>query len=70
MCFNVMCTLGIMCELLWSDPMPGPGRAPSKRGVGLQFGPDITKQFLDYNGLDYIIRSHSTWAAQAKFIAL
>ena len=25
---------GIMCELLWSDPMPAPGRAPSKRGVG------------------------------------
>lgn len=25
---------GIMCELLWSDPMPAMGRAPSKRGVG------------------------------------
>ncbi|KAJ8045673.1 Serine/threonine-protein phosphatase 5 [Holothuria leucospilota] len=49
---------GIMCELLWSDPQPQPGRAPSKRGVGIQFGPDITKKFLDRNNLEYIIRSH------------
>lgn len=28
---------GIMCELLWSDPMYTPGRAPSKRGVGSKF---------------------------------
>ena len=30
----------------------------SKRGVGLAFGPDITKQFLDSNGLSMIVRSH------------
>lgn len=29
---------GIMCELLWSDPQNQNGRAPSKRGVGCQFG--------------------------------
>ncbi|CAH1995895.1 unnamed protein product [Acanthoscelides obtectus] len=49
---------GPMCELLWSDPQPQPGRAPSKRGVGCQFGPDVTKRFLELNNLDYIIRSH------------
>lgn len=27
---------GPMCELLWSDPQPQEGRAPSKRGVGCQ----------------------------------
>ncbi|CAL4073874.1 unnamed protein product, partial [Meganyctiphanes norvegica] len=53
---------GIMCELLWSDPMPGLGRAPSKRGVGVQFGPDVTKKFLDHNDLDYVIRSHEVKA--------
>ncbi|KAG2309515.1 hypothetical protein Bca52824_029263 [Brassica carinata] len=26
---------GLMCELLWSDPQPLPGRGPSKRGVDL-----------------------------------
>uniref|UniRef100_A0A0K8S361 protein-serine/threonine phosphatase n=1 Tax=Lygus hesperus TaxID=30085 RepID=A0A0K8S361_LYGHE len=30
---------GLMCDLLWSDPQPAEGRAPSKRGVGVQFGP-------------------------------
>ncbi|KAK2183872.1 hypothetical protein NP493_293g02024 [Ridgeia piscesae] len=49
---------GIMCELLWSDPQPQCGRSPSKRGVGIQFGPDITKRFLQRNRLDYVIRSH------------
>ncbi|KAL7060259.1 hypothetical protein AAHC03_09312 [Spirometra sp. Aus1] len=49
---------GLMCELLWSDPMDGKGRAPSKRGVGCQFGPDVTEDFCKRNGLDMIIRSH------------
>jgi len=49
---------GIMCELLWSDPQPMLGRSPSKRGVGCQFGPDVTRKFLENNCLDYIIRSH------------
>ncbi|KAL6264536.1 hypothetical protein P5V15_004642 [Pogonomyrmex californicus] len=49
---------GLMCELLWSDPQPQMGRAPSKRGVGVQFGPDVTQNFLRINSLDYIVRSH------------
>ncbi|XP_028031383.1 serine/threonine-protein phosphatase 5 [Bombyx mandarina] len=49
---------GIMCELLWSDPQPMQGRSQSKRGVGCQFGPDVTHNFLQRNKLDYIIRSH------------
>jgi len=49
---------GLMMEMLWTDPQPQPGRGPSKRGVGLQFGPDITKRFCEKNGLDAIIRSH------------
>lgn len=32
---------GIMCECLWSDPCDQDGRHPSKRGVGVQFGPDV-----------------------------
>ncbi|XP_014607795.1 PREDICTED: serine/threonine-protein phosphatase 5 [Polistes canadensis] len=49
---------GVMCELLWSDPQPQMGRAASKRGVGVQFGPDVTQSFLALNNLDYIVRSH------------
>ena len=49
---------GLMMEMLWTDPQPEPGRGPSKRGVGLQFGPDVTKRFCEKNGLEAIIRSH------------
>jgi len=49
---------GIMSEALWSDPQPMPGRAPSKRGVGLSFGPDVTANFLKRNGLKLVVRSH------------
>lgn len=49
---------GLMCELLWSDPQPQNGYSPSKRGVGIQFGPDITEAFLRKNKLDFVIRSH------------
>ncbi|KAJ4836831.1 Serine/threonine-protein phosphatase 5 [Turnera subulata] len=49
---------GLMCELLWSDPQPFPGRGPSKRGVGLSFGKDVTEKFLRENNLDLVVRSH------------
>ncbi|PSS10649.1 hypothetical protein M430DRAFT_177352 [Amorphotheca resinae ATCC 22711] len=49
---------GLMMEMLWTDPQTEPGRGPSKRGVGMQFGPDVTKRFCENNGLEAIIRSH------------
>ncbi|XP_057536294.1 serine/threonine-protein phosphatase 5 isoform X1 [Amaranthus tricolor] len=49
---------GLMCEVLWSDPQHLPGRGPSKRGVGLSFGPDVTERFLQDNNLDLVVRSH------------
>ncbi|XP_072965076.1 serine/threonine-protein phosphatase 5 [Typha angustifolia] len=49
---------GLMCELLWSDPQPQLGRGPSKRGVGLSFGADVTKRFLQENNLELVVRSH------------
>jgi serine/threonine-protein phosphatase 5 len=49
---------GLMMEMLWTDPQPQNGRGPSKRGVGLQFGPDVTKRFCEANGLEAVIRSH------------
>jgi serine/threonine-protein phosphatase 5 len=49
---------GLMMEMLWTDPQDEPGRGASKRGVGIQFGPDITKSFCDNNGIQAVIRSH------------
>eukprot|EP00252_Welwitschia_mirabilis_P010559 TRINITY_DN23868_c0_g1_i1.p1 TRINITY_DN23868_c0_g1~~TRINITY_DN23868_c0_g1_i1.p1 ORF type:complete len:487 (+),score=106.41 TRINITY_DN23868_c0_g1_i1:377-1837(+) len=49
---------GLMCEILWSDPQPQNGRGPSKRGVGLSFGEDVTKRFLQENDLELVVRSH------------
>jgi serine/threonine-protein phosphatase 5 len=49
---------GLMMEMLWTDPQTAPGRGPSKRGIGMQFGPDVTKRFCEKNGLEAIIRSH------------
>jgi len=49
---------GLMSEAMWSDPQPMPGRNPSKRGVGLSFGPDVTANFLKQNGLKMVVRSH------------
>lgn len=47
-----------MCDLLWSDPQDMDGRSASKRGVGCQFGPDVTHKFCEANGLDYVVRYH------------
>lgn len=49
---------GLMSDLLWSDPQPFQGKAPSKRGVGFAFGPDITENFLALNNLNLLVRSH------------
>mmetsp|Transcript_92005 Transcript_92005/g.259951 ORF Transcript_92005/g.259951 Transcript_92005/m.259951 type:complete len:503 (+) Transcript_92005:80-1588(+) len=49
---------GLMTEMLWSDPQAGRGRMPSKRGVGVAFGQDVTENFLQKNDLKLVIRSH------------
>lgn len=45
-------------DLLWSDPWENPGWKESERGAGVQFGPDVTQDFLKTNKLDLVIRSH------------
>lgn len=49
---------GLMCEMLWTDPQDALGRGPSKRGVGIGFGPDITKAWTEANSVTAVIRSH------------
>ena len=59
---------GLMSDLLWSDPQPELGRAPSKRGVGLGFGPDITQKFLQKNKLQLLVRSHEVRALCSQLL--
>ena len=49
---------GIMCDMLWADPCKTQGRAASKRGISMQFGPDVAHRFLDENKLKLLVRSH------------
>lgn len=49
---------GIMVDCLWSDPSDTPGRHPSKRGISVMFGPDVTQRFIDDNDLKLVVRSH------------
>lgn len=53
---------GIMCEMLWTDPQDQHGRGPSKRGVGVGFGPDVTRRWCELNNVTAIIRSHEVRA--------
>lgn len=49
---------GLAMELLWTDPQAVNGRSPSKRGIGMQFGPDITERFCLSNKIRKVLRSH------------
>jgi protein phosphatase len=45
--------------ILWADPRDTfPLFGPSRRGAGVQFGPEAVNNFLTGNGLDYLIRAH------------
>lgn len=44
--------------MLWSDPRPIQGRQLSARGAGVEFGQDVTHEFLRTNHAALIIRSH------------
>ncbi|KAA6378255.1 MAG: putative Serine/threonine-protein phosphatase 5, partial [Streblomastix strix] len=48
----------LFTDLLWADPMAQKGRAPSPRGEGKTFGPDITDKFCQQNKITYILRAH------------
>ncbi|KAK8814334.1 hypothetical protein WA158_008196 [Blastocystis sp. Blastoise] len=49
---------GLKEEILWSDPYEGKGTVLSRRGAGVQFGKDVTEDFLNRNNLKYLVRSH------------
>jgi serine/threonine-protein phosphatase 5 len=44
--------------LLWSDPSGTAGERSNRRGIGTEFGPDISASILEKLGVRHIIRSH------------
>jgi len=54
----------LVIDFLWSDPKGANGYGPSTRvPMVYTFGPDIASNFLEANGLKYMIRSHETKSA-------
>lgn len=53
-------SLGLLCDLLWSDPDEETLRfAPnSERGLSYVFGAAAVNEFLETNDLDLIVRAH------------
>lgn len=55
-----------MADLVWSDPMNTSNMfdsekgdfAVSPRGAGYLFGKEVTKKFLEINGLGHMARAH------------
>ena len=47
------CMNGLLEDILWSDPMDGMGRQPSRREAGIMFGKDVKE-----NNLELLVRSH------------
>ena len=51
--------LGLLCDLLWSDPdKEVRGWGENDRGVSFTFGPDIVTKFNNRNDLDLVCRAH------------
>ncbi|VDP74550.1 unnamed protein product [Schistosoma curassoni] len=49
---------GPFCDILWSDPDDVAQWAVSPRGAGYLFGPKVTREFVELNGLESICRAH------------
>jgi protein phosphatase len=48
----------VASDLLWSDPFDGVGEHLNLRGVGVEFGKDVSKRVCRRLGVERIVRSH------------
>lgn len=57
--FYLSLVLGLLCDLLWSDPDKDvTGWGENDRGVSFTFGTDVVAKFLNRHDLDLICRAH------------
>lgn len=57
-------TREVETNVLWSDPFDGTGEHPNSRGVGVEFGKDITDNVCSLIGVKRIVRSHEPMKAR------
>lgn len=61
---------GLLCDLLWADPAEHcTGFGPNDRGVSVQFGSDIVRQFLWNQDMDLVVRAHQVVEDGYEFFA-
>lgn len=53
----------VEADVLWSDPFEGYGEYPNRRGVGVEFGIDVSEEVCRRLGVKRIIRSHEPMKA-------
>ena len=55
--------LGLLCDLLWSDPSEEIKKdwATNERGVSYIFSQNVVDKFLAKNNLDLIVRAHQVY---------
>jgi serine/threonine-protein phosphatase PP1 catalytic subunit len=63
--------LGILCDLLWSDPSDSLDTlwGPNERGVSHTFSKEVVEQFLEKNDLELICRGHQVVEEGYEFFA-
>jgi serine/threonine-protein phosphatase PP1 catalytic subunit len=61
--------VGLLCDLLWSDPAPIQGWGENDRGVSYVFGADVVAAFLERHDLDLIVRAHQVVEDGYQFFA-
>jgi serine/threonine-protein phosphatase PP1 catalytic subunit len=61
--------VGLLCDLLWSDPAPIQGWGENDRGVSYIFGADVVTDFLERHDLDLIVRAHQVVEDGYQFFA-
>ncbi len=45
-------------DVLWSDPFGGYGERPNMRGIGIEFGKDVSERVCQRLGIKRIVRGH------------
>lgn len=62
---------GILGDALWGDPSVDPGfKAHSYRNMGVEFGPDVTRSFMESLNLRVMFRAHEGPDARQKRLTM